>query len=269
MTGYFVLVCAVSWSFFYIASVLPDSVARAVVFDAGVFTPGILALVFTAWQQRSRGVRKLIARLVEVDVPVWCYVFAVSYMAAAKLITATMFRAIYGQWPSFGSEAWYVIAAATVFSTVVGGQAGEELGWRGYGLPRLVSRLGLRSASIIIGVVWAVWHLPLFFWFPEADKFGQSFPTYALGGVAISVAMTWLYARANGSLFLMMLMHSAINQSVGIVSSAVPGATNAFALSSSPAAWITVGVLWAFGIYALVGMPRHAEKPHSALHRPD
>ena len=256
VAGYFVLVCAVSWSFFYMASALSDPVTRTVIFDVGVFTPGILGLVFTAWEQRSRGVRELIARLVQVDVPAWCYVFAVSYMAAAKLITAMVFRALYGQWPAFGAEAWYVIAAATVFSTVVGGQAGEELGWRGYGLPRLASRLGLRSASIVIGLVWAVWHLPLFFWFPEADKFRQSFPTYALGGVAISVAMAWLYARTNGSLFLMMLMHSAINQSVGIVSSAVPGATNAFALSSSPAAWITVGVLWMFAIYALVSMPR-------------
>jgi uncharacterized protein len=253
--GYFALVCAVTWSFYYLARGMPDTAARTIVFHLGVFTPGILALVLAAWARGGSGVAQLTSRLFRVDVPVRWFVFAVTYMAAAKLITAAVFRGLYGEWPAFGSEPWYLIAVATVFSTVAGGQAGEELGWRGYALPGLASRFGLRSAALIIGVVWAVWHLPLFFWFPEADTYGQSFPTYALGVMAISIAITWLYAHTNGSLFLTMLMHSAINQSVGIVSSAVPGATDVFAPSSSAIAWITVSVLWAFAAYALVRMP--------------
>ena len=259
MFGYFILVCAVTWAFYYIARGIQDPAARAVVFHLGVFTPGILAVVFTALERRGPGVKELTSRLFRVDVPARWFVFAFTYMAAAKLITALVFRGLYGRWPPFGSEPWYLIAAATVFSTLIGGQAGEELGWRGYALPRLGSRLGLRSAALIIGVVWAVWHLPLFYWFPIADTYGQSFPTYAIGVVALSVAMTWLYAHAHRSLFLMMLMHSAINQSVGIVSSAVPGATNALALSTSPIAWITVGVLWTFALFALITMPADSE----------
>lgn len=257
MTVYFILVCVLTWTFYYLARGIQNTAVRIIVFDLGVFTPGILALVLTAWQRRGTGLRELTARLFRVDVPVRWYVFAVTYMAAAKLITAVVLRGLYGQWPPFGSEPWYLIAVATIVSTVIGGQAGEELGWRGYALPRLASRLGLRNASLIIGVVWAVWHLPLFFWFPEADTYGQSFPTYAIGVMAISVAMTWLYVHTNGSLFLTMLMHSAINQSVGIVSSAVPGATAVFAVSTSAPAWITTAVLWIFAIYALVKMPRN------------
>lgn len=259
MLAYFVLTYAVTWTLYFAARGIEASALRAVVFYAGVFAPGILAIILTAWWEGATGVRALTARLLRVDVPARWYVFAVTYMAAAKLTTAVAYRGLYGTWPAFGSEPWYLLIAATFFSTLVGGQAGEELGWRGYALPRLAERMGLRSAGIVLGVVWAAWHLPLFFWFPNADTYGQSFPTYAVGVVAISIAMTWLYARTNGSLFLTMLMHSAVNQSIGIVSSAVPGARDVFALSPSPVAWITAGTLWVFAIYALARMPTSIE----------
>lgn len=179
------------------------------------------------------------------------YVFAVGYMAAIKLLVAIAHRVIYGTWPRFGDEAWYVIAAATVFSVVLGGQAGEEIGWRGYALPRLAARVGFARAGVFLGVIWAVWHLPIFF-IPGADKYGQSFPVYLLQVTALSVAITWLYTHTNGSLLLVMLMHSAVNQSKDIVPSAVIGATNPFALSTSPVAWLTVVLLWTFAGYFLV-----------------
>ena len=266
--AYLALTYVVTWTLFFTAREMEAATFRWVVFYAGVFAPGILALLFTGWRDGGRGLNALLARLIRVDVPVRWYVFAVTYMAAAKLVTAVVYRVIYGNWPAFGSEPWFLLVAATVFSALMGGQAGEELGWRGYALPRLAARLGLRTAGILVGVVWAAWHLPLFYWFPQADTFGQSFPTYALGVVAISVAMSWLYARTNGSLFLTMLMHSAVNQSTGIVSSAVPGATDVFAPSTSAVAWITVATLWAFAVYALVRMPRHvAVPPHSDLEK--
>ena len=267
--AYLALTYAVTWTLFFIARGTDTWAFRPVVFYAGVFAPGILAVLLTAWRDGRRGLGALLARLIRVDVPMRWYVFAVTYMAAAKLVTAAVYRVLYGDWPAFGSEPWFLIVAATIFSTLTGGQAGEELGWRGYALPRLAARLGLRSAGVIIGVVWAAWHLPLFYWFPQADTYRQSFPTYALGVVAISVAMTWLYARTNGSLFLTMLMHSAVNQSKGIVSSAVPGATNVFAPSTSAVAWITVATLWGFAIYALVKMPRLTQDPGRSLRAAD
>ena len=65
---------------------------------------------------------------------------------------------------------------------------------------------------MLLGLIWAFWHLPLFF-IPGVDKSGQSFPVYALQVTALSVAMAWLYGHSNGSLLLAMLMHSAANQS--------------------------------------------------------
>jgi membrane protease YdiL (CAAX protease family) len=156
-----------------------------------------------------------------------------------------------GAWPRFGQEPLYVMAAALVISTWV--QAGEEIGWRGYALPRLSERFGLGPAGVILGILWATWHLPLFF-FPGSDLREQSFPLYLLQVTAISVAMAWLYWRTGGSLLLVMLLHAAVNNLKDIVPSAEAGATNAFALSASLVGWLTVAFLWIGAVYFLVQM---------------
>jgi len=122
-------------------------------------------------------------------------------------------------------------------------QAGEEVGWRGFALPRLAHQLGLAAASILLGVIWALWHLPLFF-LPGTGSDGQSFPLYMLHITAISVAMAWLYWKTGGSLLLVMLMHASVNNTTEIVHTAVPGATNPLSFSGSLVAWITVGLSW-------------------------
>ncbi len=116
-------------------------------------------------------------------------------------------------------------------------------------------------ASVLLGLIWACWHLPLFF-VPGIDNYGQSFPIFVLGVTALSVAITWLYAHTNGSLLLTMLMHSAVNQTLGIVPSAVANAANPFALSASLAAWLTGAFLWITAVYFLVRMPK-AELPRT------
>jgi membrane protease YdiL (CAAX protease family) len=180
------------------------------------------------------------------------YLFAIGYTAAIKLAVALVLRVATGTWPRFGTEAWYIIPVAIAFSTPF--QAGEEIGWRGYALPRLAARFGLARASVLLGLIWACWHLPQFF-IPETDTYRQSFFVFGLQVTALSVAIAWLYAHTNGNLLLTMLLHSAVNNSKDIVPSAMPGATNTFGLSSSAVAWLTVALLWVCAAYFLVRMP--------------
>lgn len=189
------------------------------------------------------------------DVGARWYLFAAGYFPSIKLLVAVVHRIATGQWPRVGEEPWYLMMAAIVVSTWV--HAGEEIGWRGYALPRLSARFGLAPASVILGIIWALWHLPLFF-VPETTTFGQSFPVYLLQVTALSVAVAWLYWRTEGSLLLVMLLHAAVNNTKDIVPSAVPGATNVFALSPSLVAWLTVLFLWIPAVYFLVCMSRTA-----------
>jgi membrane protease YdiL (CAAX protease family) len=217
----------------------------------GVFAPSLVALALTARADGRAGTLALLRQTLNWSVGARWYVFAVGYMAAIKLGAAMLIRIATGTWPAFGQEPVYIMAIAIVFSTPV--QAGEEIGWRGYALPRLSARLGLSSASIALGVIGACWHLPFFF-ISGTDKTGQSFPVYLLSVTALSVAMAWLYWRTNGSLLLTMLMHAAVNNTKDIVPSAVSAATNGFSLSSSLVAWLSVAILWICAVYFLVRM---------------
>ena len=97
----------------------------------GAFAPGFAALWLTARSSGRSGVAVLLRRLVDWRHSARWYVFAVSYIAVIKLAVALAHRAATGAWPLFGDAPWYVMLAATVSSTLVGGQAGEEIGWRG------------------------------------------------------------------------------------------------------------------------------------------
>jgi membrane protease YdiL (CAAX protease family) len=86
----------------------------------------------------------------------------------------------------------------------------EELGWRGLALPRLQARYGWLLSSLILGIVWAIWHLPIWF-IPEAGFGTLPFPIFMLFTVALSFLFTWLYNGTGGSVLLTALTHAAIN----------------------------------------------------------
>lgn len=253
---FFAVTYFLSWICFITAGILLRDASVATgfarlsgpLFLLGTFMPSLVALALTAQVDGRPGMQALLRRILRWRVRARWYVFAIAYMAVIKLAVALVHRIITGAWPRFGQEPWFIMAAAIVVSTWV--QAGEEVGWRGYALPRLAALIGLARASLVLGVIWACWHLPFFF-MPGVDKSGQSFPLYLLQVTALSVAAAWLYWRTEGSLLLVMLMHSAVNNTKDIVPSSVPGATNPWAFSSSLVGWMTVVLLWVPAAYFL------------------
>lgn len=226
----------------------------------GVFAPSFVALALTAWSEGSTGVHALLRRIAQWRVSARWYVFAISYMAAIKLSVALAHRLAVGAWPQFGNEPTVVILIAILLSTPV--QSGEEVGWRGYALPRLAQTMGFARGSVLLGVIWAGWHLPQFFLL-EADTYGQSFPIWAVEVTALSVAIAWLYAHTNGSLLLTMLMHAAINNTKDIVPAGLAHAKNAFSFQASPVMYLTTVCLWIGGTYFLIRMPESRGMPPS------
>jgi membrane protease YdiL (CAAX protease family) len=221
------------------------------VFLLGVFAPAFVALALTAYGEGRVGVARLLARIGKWHVGTRLYLFAISYMAATKLLAALMHRIAMGAWPRFGDTPLPVMLGAILVSTWV--QAGEEVGWRGYALPRLAKHLGLGGASVLLGIIWAFWHLPLFFLDGSGSE-GQSFPIYAVHVSALSVAMSWLYWKTDGSLLLVMLMHASVNNTTDIVPAAVQNAVDLMSFEGSQMAWFTVGVSWVIAAILLSRM---------------
>jgi CAAX protease family protein len=254
MLRFFSLTFALSWTCFIGALALSGFV-RLPVLLLGTFAPGMIALGLTARDDGMPGIEALGHRVSDWPSATRWYLFAITYVAAIKLLAALVFRLATGGWPPFGTTPWFVIAGAIVISTPV--QAGEEIGWRGYALPRLAARFGLARASLLLGFVWAVWHLPLFF-VPDSSNDGESFPMFVLAVTALSVAMTWLYANTHGSLLLTMLMHSAGNQTAGIVSTRAAIAGHPLVLDTSLIAVLTVTFFWIPALFFLARMPQMA-----------
>lgn len=249
LAGFFLLTFALSW----VIWLAPASTPGNPVFLLGVFAPALVALALTAHGEGREGVPRLLARIGRWQVPARLYLFALLYMAATKLLAALIHRLTTGSWPAFGETPLILMLGAILVSTWV--QAGEEIGWRGYALPRLATRLGLGGAGALLGVIWALWHLPLFLLHVPGYA-GLSIPIYLLSVTALSVAMAWLYWKSGGSLLLTMLMHASVNNTSGIVPGAGVTGVHPMSFQGTPVAWGSVGVTWAIAVVLLFRMRR-------------
>ncbi len=86
---------------------------------------------------------------------------------------------------------------------------GEEIGWRGFAMPRLVARLGWVGGTLVLGVLWASWHLPMFL-VPGSSQHGTSFSGYLVVVVSWTFLMAFLWSRTR-SLLAPMIFHGALN----------------------------------------------------------
>jgi membrane protease YdiL (CAAX protease family) len=144
----------------------------------------------------------------------------------AALLLARPRRALWGPTPRADAR-WLVLALAlpSLLMLAAGARSwqapalaaallpplGEELGWSGYALPRLAQRFGWRRASLLLGAIWGLWHLPTSL-LPGGELAG--FPLFVAGVAASSVVVGWLRQRT-GSTWVAVLFHAGLN--VGVV----------------------------------------------------
>jgi len=133
---------------------------------------------------------------------------------------------------------------------------GEELGWRGFALPQLQARFSALTASLILGIIWAGFHLPLF-WTVGSTQAGQPVWGFLLSIIASSIIVTWLYNNT-GSLLLVLLFHASVNT----WSQMIPGIDTAHT-GVGPIYWLTTGLLCATAVLItlLFGPENLARKP--------
>lgn len=224
---YFALCFIFAWSVWIPAGMLaPDTTSLAVL---GGWAPTVAAVLLT-WRTEGRdGIRELLRGLLKWRVRARYYLFAVLGVLGIALIAAGLNALLGGSFPElaaiaarFGipAEPAYLFVAISplVFITTifVGGPIAEELGWRGYAQPRMQARMGAGLAGLIIGFIWSLWHLPLFYYFPSAVA-GLPLGLYIPLVSALGVLFAWLYNRTGGSVLLCILLHAGVNFAFGVM----------------------------------------------------
>lgn len=174
----------------------------------GAFAP-LAAALFVTWQ--SGTTREFLQRGWRLKVGLRWYLFALFAPAVLMIAAIAIHVALGGVAPTFPLwHQWPLVVVNFVAVLLIGGPLGEEFGWRGFALPRLQEKLGFWGSSVALGVIWALWHLPLF-WLDDAPQNQIPFVLFFLMTIPLSVLFAWLFNKTGGSVLLAMLFHGAVN----------------------------------------------------------
>lgn len=172
------------------------------------YSVSLAGIALTTKYDGTGGLRRLGQRLIPWRSPVYWYAIVVmGYGAIAGI--ALQLAALFGARPAVSD--WSLFLHGLLPAIVRDpGPAGEELGWRGFALPRLLERYSALKASVILGLIHTAWHLPLFF-IPGMPQHQLSFPLFAIGVISIAIFDTALYLRTGANLLLAILVHMMAN----------------------------------------------------------
>jgi len=182
------------------------------------YMPTLAAVIITGMTKGREGVRALFRKLLIAKVGLRWYALAI-FGYAAVCAGAIGLSNLFGEasipflsenFPKFSSPVEMVLSVAAMF-LAISLVNGEELAWRGFALPRLQAKFNALTSSIILGVMWGLFHLPLFFTLTGSSQAGASFLGFLLSTVSLTVIFTWMYNHTRGSVLLAYLLHGATN----------------------------------------------------------
>lgn len=251
------LAFGVSWGAWAIA-LAADGPVGEVAQIAGTFGPAVAAVVLLARAGGWPAVRRALGRLVRIRGAVGATVVAVAVPTVLAAVAVALDRALGGatpiEWPP-----WWAVPIVVAYVLVLGGPLGEELGWRGYLLPRLETSMGPVAATLVVGVLWTAWHLPLFL----IDGTVQRLVPVWLFAVQITVTSfvyTWLVHLAPHSLMPALAFHTSFNVTAGLVllQPAEAPAVRPLLLTLVLGAAVAVGLTRTATFHRGAAGPRHA-----------
>jgi len=252
---FFVLAFALSWWgwILYAIDLSPTPIAS--------FGPFLAALVMLAVTRGKSGVVGLLQRMVRWRVGVQWYAVALLLPVGVTLVAAASNVFLLGAQAPSSAELGSWLSLFTLFPILLlvpgMGGAWEEPGWRGYALPRLQTGRSALFASLVLGAVWAFWHLPLLMagqmsWWDIVNIMGST------------IVLTWVFNSTGGSVLIVMLFHAMNNTISGHFFSRM------FSGADSVSQSLMLAVVWcavAF-VVVIVARPTHLSRKHSKQEEP-
>jgi CAAX protease family protein len=204
LVAFFALAYLLSWAVWPLMLLNPTSTPMV------AFGPGLAALALAAVVAGRRGTSALVKQfgLWRVS-PLW-YVIAVLGPFVMTSLAAATVVATGAPSPDWGAYTDWPGLLATLVSTIVIVGVFEELGWRGFALPRMQRDHTALWAAIVLGAIWSLWHMPELVSNPTEREPAP----FLIAVVAWSVLLAWIYNSTRGSLLLVVLFHAATNTSL-------------------------------------------------------
>ncbi len=223
-----------------------------------IFSPTLSALIVGSISGGAQEVKRLLAGYTRWKVGVWWYFWAAFLFLGPLVITLT-YKALGNSSPGIRPGETIASMAGIILFTLFSGPIAEELGWRGFALPRLQAKFNALVSSLILGVIWTFWHLPLFYT-PGATQMSIPLPIYLVLVTTVTVYLTWLYNNTRGSLIITILAHFAYNMTAFLTGTlGLMPAMTFYMIAGSLLGLTTIAVVIIYG-------PRHfSKKPPAEL----
>lgn len=185
------------------------------VFGLGVLFPLVVAVLLSMKAFGGKGLRDLASRFSLKGVHLKWYLISAFSFLVISLATLLIYSLLYGT-PESIFHYFVISNYITTMPILLLFAAFEEVGWRGFALPILRNKFNALTASIILGAIWAVWHLPKLV--SEGTTDSYSFIIILFFGILFSVFISWIYENSSGSITLAILTHAAGNAAIYAIS---------------------------------------------------
>lgn len=232
---FFVLACGLTWPFLIADALgswdvipfrLPTSGPGLLISLVMAYCPTFAALIVTGLLEGRAGIGRLFGRLLIWRVGFQWYVITIAGFGLLFFGAQQLFIQLGGAGRDLPPGGLLMVALNVLVMFIVTGLVnGEEFGWRGFALPRLQAKYNALASSLIVGVVWVLFHWPLFF--TRGGGIGGNmantpFLAFTVSVLASSVLVTWIFNNTRGSMLFAYLCHAAINTWSGVFASAEP-----------------------------------------------
>lgn len=179
------------------------------------YAPSFAALCVVGFFSGTRGIRSLLRSIGQWRVGIQWYALVLFGPLVLVLLTNGIYPLLGGKLP----QQWITFSVSgSAIGPLIAGSFGEEIGWRGFAQPWLQKRSNILWASVIIGVLWATWHL-----WPVMTPGGlasttrlDAVQTY-VRLISTAIIYGWIYNKTRGSLLLVMLAHAGHNIAVDLL----------------------------------------------------
>jgi uncharacterized protein len=188
------------------------ALASAIV-PASLFGPSLAALVVTAATEGRAGVGHWLRRIVRWRVGVQWYLFVLLGLPAVMVLGTLLRPSALASFDISALPSVIAYLGAFAFMVFLGGPLGEEPGWRGFALPRLQRLHGPLVGGLVLGSLWALWHLPGFLVPQKLPPSGtvMDFVRFAVALIALAYVIQFVFNNTGGSVLMAILTHATWN----------------------------------------------------------